>query len=79
VSEISILLSLAQTSATLRLVFAVGFVGVIPLSTVLLAVLFYALGLGLLVGRGLGFSSSFGFGGLLSFLALDFGVFGRVP
>jgi hypothetical protein len=46
---------------------------------VLQAVLFYALGLGLLVCESLCFSSGFGFGGLLGLLALDFGVFGSVP
>jgi len=79
VSEISILLCLAQTGTTLRLIFALGFAKVFPLETVLLPVLFYALGLGLLVCGSLGFSSGFGFGGLFGLLALNFGVFAGIP
>jgi hypothetical protein len=79
VGEIGLLLGMAQTSAAFRLVFAFRIVADFFLGTVLLAVLFYTLGLGLLVCGGLGFSSGFGFGSLLGLFALDLGVFGRVP
>jgi hypothetical protein len=52
----------------------VGFIG-----AALLAVLFYALGFGFLVGEGGGFFRGFGFCGLFGLLALYFRVFGCVP
>lgn len=79
VSKIGFLLGLAQAGAAIGLVFAVGLAEVLLLETVLLAVFFYTLGLGLLVGKGLGLSSGFGIGGLLGLLALDFGVLGGIP
>ena len=79
VGKIGFLFGLAQTSTALSLVFAFGLAEVLALKTVLLAVLFYPLSFGLLVGQGLGLSGGFGFGGLLGLLALDLGVFTGIP
>lgn len=71
---------LAQADAALFLCLVILAVEVIlAAQAVRFAVLFDALGFGLLVRFGFGVGFGFGFGGLFGFLALDFRVFGRVP
>lgn len=76
--EISLLLGLAQTSAAISLVLAVGFTGALFAST-LLPKFLYPLGLGLLVGGGSCLGLGLGFLGLLGLLALYLRIFGGIP
>lgn len=76
--KIGFLLGLAQTSAAVCLVLAVGF-AVALFASALLPELLYPLSFGLLVGGGSGLSLGLGFGSLLGLLALYLGVFGGIP
>lgn len=76
--KIGFLLSLAQTSAAVCLVLALGFAGAL-LESATLPELLYPLSFGLLVGGGGGLSLGLGFGGLLGLLALYLGVFSGIP
>lgn len=79
-SEIGGLLLAEQACALGGLVFVLRVVAVICLQGLLLGdARGDALGLGLLAGFGFSVSFGFGLGGLLCFLALDFGVLGRIP
>lgn len=80
VRQVGLLLGAAQAFTALSLsLIGVEVIGVLSFLPALLAVLFYPLGLGLLVGSGGSLPRGFGFGGLLGLLTLYFGVLGGVP
>lgn len=76
--KIGFLLGLAQTSAAVCVVLAVGLAAAL-LASALLPEFLYPLGFALLVGGGGGLGLGFGFGGLLDLLALYLGIFGGIP
>lgn len=76
--KIGFLLGLAQTSATVCVILALGITAAL-LASALLPEFLYPLGFALLVGGGGGLGLCLGFGGLLGLLALYLGVFGSIP
>jgi hypothetical protein len=80
VRQVGLLLGTAQAFTALSLgLVGVEVIGVLSFLPALLAVLFYPLSLGLLVGSGGSLPRGLGFLGLLGLLALYFGVLGGVP
>lgn len=78
--EVGLLLLAQQARAPRGLVFfVVRVAGVLVQGLLLRDARRDALGFGLLLGFGFGLGLRFGFFGLFGFLALNFGVFGRIP